>query len=157
MSKCKWECSDAFKEKVDDFAESSGKSSGRGSANFEDQIRAAMQLQTGLSVMGDKRAAVWKNEIDHQLKCFMDSILDSERSIMQASTDKKQMADDFLVSFLLSFASRTATRERQRFHNELRPSCGIWLRSCGTTCSISLCRRALACIPCLAVKHRYPL
>jgi hypothetical protein len=71
-----------------------------------------MQLQAGLTLIGDTRAALWKTEIDNQLKCFMDCILDSERSIRNAEANKKEKADDLLVSFLLSFASRTATRER---------------------------------------------
>lgn len=112
MGKCEWSCEDTLKGKADEYTEKSARACGRGSANFEDQIRAAIQLQAGLAVMGDERAALWKSEIDNQLKCFMDTILDSERSIMQAETDKKQKADDLLVSFLLSFASRTATRER---------------------------------------------
>ncbi|OPY59867.1 MAG: hypothetical protein A4E57_04643 [Syntrophorhabdaceae bacterium PtaU1.Bin034] len=112
MSKCKWRCMDGSAERVDDHAETSAKACGRGSANFEDQIRSAIQLQAGLSVMGDERATLWKTEIDNQLKCFLDSILESERSILQAEAGKKQEADDLLVSFLLSFASRTATRER---------------------------------------------
>ncbi len=62
--------------------------------------------------MGDTRATLWKTEIDNQLKCFMDSILGSERSIRQAKANQKEKTEDLLVSFLLSFASRTATRER---------------------------------------------
>ncbi len=113
MGKCEWICRNKLKAKVDEYAEKSAKTCGRGTANFEDQIRAAIQLHAGLAVMGNKRrAAVWKKEIDSQLKCFMNSILDTERSIKQAVADKKQKADDLLGSFLLSFASRTATRER---------------------------------------------
>jgi len=112
MTKCEWTSNLDLKEKVDEYAEKSAKECGRGSANIEDQIRAAMQLEAGLTVMGDKRAALWRAEVDKQLKCFMDSILDLERSILCADTNKKQTADDLLVSFLLSFASRTATRER---------------------------------------------
>lgn len=112
MTKCEWGVEDDLKEKVDEYTEQSAKTCGRGSANIEDQIRAAMQLEAGLTVMGDTRAALWKKEIDNQLKCFMDSILDSERSIRQVEANNKEKADDLLVSFLLSFASRTATRER---------------------------------------------
>lgn len=112
MAKCEWTCEDDLKKKVDEYAEQSAKTCGRGSANIEDQIRAALQLDAGLTVMGDPRVAHWKTEINKQLKCFMDSILESERSIWNAETDKKDKADDLLVSFLLSFASRTATRER---------------------------------------------
>jgi hypothetical protein len=112
MAKCEWACEEDLKEKVDEYAEQSAKTCGRGAANIEDQIRAAMQLEAGLTVMGDTRAAFWKTEINKQLKCFMDSILDSERSIRLAVVNNKEKADDLLVSFLLSFASRTATRER---------------------------------------------
>jgi len=110
MNKCEWTCD--LKDKVDEYAKESVKTCGRGSANIEDQIRAAMQLEAGLAVIGDERSVLWKTEIDNQLKCFMGSILDSERSIWNAETDMKSKADDLLVSFLLSFASRTATRER---------------------------------------------
>ncbi len=112
MAKCEWSGDLDLKEKVNEYAEHIAKACGRGAANIEDQLRAAMQLEAGLTVIGDERAALWKTEIDRQLKLFMDCILDSERSILCADTDKKQTADDLLVSFLLSFASRTATRER---------------------------------------------
>ncbi len=112
MTKCEWTSDLDLKEKVDEYAEQIAKVCKRGAANIEDQLRAAMQLEAGLTVMGDKRAALWKTEIDKQLKSFMDSILDSERSILCVGTNNKQDADDLLVSFLLSFASRTATRER---------------------------------------------
>jgi len=112
MARCRWNEELDFKEKVDEYAEEIAKTCWRGAANIEDQLHAAMQLEAGLSVMGDERASFWKAEINRQLKCFMDSILDSERSILCADTDKKQISDNLLVSFLLSFASRTATRER---------------------------------------------
>jgi len=112
MAKCEWTCEDHLKEEVNKYAEQSAKTCGRGSANIEDQLRAAMELEAGLTVMGDARAALWKTEIDKQLKCFMDSILHSERSIRHVEPSRRDKADDLLVSFLLSFASRTATRER---------------------------------------------
>lgn len=111
MSKCEWGGCD-LKEEVDRYAEQSAKACGRGSANIEDQLRAALQLKAGLMVMGDERAATWKSEIDNQLRCFMDSIFESERSIRNAESEKREKGEDILVSFLLSFASRTATRER---------------------------------------------
>jgi len=110
MNKCEWQ-SDP-KEKVDKYAEDSAIACGRGSANIEDQIRAALQLQAGFEVLGDPQASVWKAEIDKQLKCFMDAILIAEASICEAKIEKKEHGEDLLVSFLLSFASRTATRER---------------------------------------------
>jgi len=112
MTKCEWTSELDLKEKVNEYAEQIAKACRRGAANIEDQLRAAMQLEAGLTVIGDERAALWKTEINKQLKSFMDSILDSERSILCSDTNKKQNADDLLVSFLLSFASRTTTRER---------------------------------------------
>lgn len=110
MSRCKLECE--LKEKVDAWAEQDAKACGRGAANIEDQLNAAIRLQAGLAVMGDARAVTWKTEIDKQLKCFMHSILESERSVRNAATKQREKGEDLLVSFLLSFASRTATRER---------------------------------------------
>lgn len=110
MTKCEWSCD--LKEEVDNCAEESAKTCGRGSANIEDQIRSAMVLQAGLSILGDKRAGTWKTEIDGQLKDFLDSILECERSIRYANLNKKEEGESLLVSFLLSFASRAATRER---------------------------------------------
>ena len=110
MGKCTWTCD--LSDKVDEHAERSAKQCGRGTANIEDQIRAAMQLQAGLEVMGDARANVWKSELDTQLSQFLHAILDTERSIEEADDDKKRYASDLLTSFLLSFASRAATRER---------------------------------------------
>jgi len=110
MSKCTWVCE--LKEKVDSFADKHAERCGRGSANIEDQFLAAMQLRAGLSVMEDARADRWKAEIDKQLKTFLGGVLHSERSIADASDERRQFGDDLLVSFLLSFASRAATRER---------------------------------------------
>lgn len=112
MDKCTWQCEDDLKDKIDIHASESAKLCGRGAANVEDQLRSAMQMEAGLRVMGDDRAETWKAEINHQLKCFMDSVLESERSIRKSAEDKKYLANDLLVSFLLSFASRAATRER---------------------------------------------
>jgi hypothetical protein len=110
MNQSEWECE--LKEQVDAHAEQSAKACRRASANIEDQLRAAMQLQSGLDIMGDERASDWRSEIDRQLKTFMVSVLKSERSIVNAEAARKADAEDKLVSFLLSFASRTATRER---------------------------------------------
>lgn len=110
MSKCEWDCE--LKDEVNKNAHQASKLCGRGSANIEDQIRSAMQLLSGLNVMGDVRAHTWKAEIDKKLTSFMDSILETERSIVKAEAKNRDIGDDLLVSFLLSFASRTATRER---------------------------------------------
>ncbi len=110
MSKCTWNCE--LKEQVDKYAESTAISCQRGSANIEDQIRAAIQLKSGLEVIGDERALLWDGQINMQFKQYLDAILASEQSIREAAAEKKQLGEGLLVSFLLSFASRAATRDR---------------------------------------------
>jgi hypothetical protein len=110
MSKTDWQCELA--DQVTAYAEQSAKKCGRGSANIEDQLRAALQVRAGLEVMGDVRAESWRREIDDQLGRFLESILGSERSIRDAQPEAGRKGEDLLVSFLLSFASRAATRER---------------------------------------------
>lgn len=95
------------------WSSESAKNSGRGSANIEDQIRAALQLQLGLDVLGDSRARQIKDALNKILSEFLTSVLQSERNIKDAfSKPEGQDAKDILISFLMSFASRTATRER---------------------------------------------
>jgi hypothetical protein len=54
-----------------------------------------------------------KNAIDAQLKIFLDSILTTERGIANGTDDDhRTSAEAVLQSFLLSFASRAASRER---------------------------------------------
>jgi hypothetical protein len=110
MDRCDWPSD--FKEKVNEFADRSAQKCGRGSSNMEDQLRAAMQLVAGFEVMGHEQTAVWKREIDKQLMQFLESILSSERSIRDSEETARKKSEDLLVSFLLSFASRAATRER---------------------------------------------
>jgi len=110
MSKCAWIGEEGTV--IDTHAERSARLRGRGAANIEDQFRSAMQLLSEFDVLGDSRAGTLKEEIDTQIKHFVTSILDSERSIKDASGEKKTQSENLLVSFLLSFASRTASRER---------------------------------------------
>jgi hypothetical protein len=86
---------------------------GRGAANIEDLLRASLQLVGGLEILDPDRANEWRVAIDDVLRTFALSILKTERSIgdvIQNQLDNP--AADNLISFLLSFASRTASRER---------------------------------------------
>ncbi len=119
MSRCQWECHEGQCEwtkcligNIEKYADRCAQVCGRGTANIEDQIRVALQLQAGLEVMGDNRSVIWKQEIDKRLRAFMEAILQSERTIRDASGEKREQSEDLLVSFLLSFASRSPTRER---------------------------------------------
>ncbi len=103
-----------LEDKVNAYAEKTAKATGRGKPNIEDQLRAAIQLMLGLNIMGDERASTWETSIGNVLTTFLQSILESEEGIHESISGchKGRQAYKLLVSFLLSFASRAATRER---------------------------------------------
>lgn len=92
----------------------SAKAAGRGEKpNIEDYIRVMNELLRGLHVLGDEEAyEELKSELDGALKDFTDNISDIERQIATAVEDKRTAAFNKLVLFLMSFASRTGTRDR---------------------------------------------
>ncbi len=102
--------------KVEAHAKKIAKSMGRGSSNIEDQLSAAIALLSGLQILEHADAATWETAIDKTLGAFIKDVLATEKSI-DAGIDKQPDADDpltreILVSFLMSFASRAASRER---------------------------------------------
>lgn len=100
-------------DKLNLWASQAAKKSGRGAANIEDQIRAALNLQVGLEVLQDSRSEKLKDALNKILNEFFSSILKTERSIKESFEKIEfQSARDYLVSFLMSFSNRTATRER---------------------------------------------
>lgn len=104
-------------DKVNDFAKASAASCGRGDANIEDQIRAALQLLGGLQVLKHDDAVAWKTELERLMRSFLKSLLKGEQGIRDAfegseSSTTHVAPHHLLISFLLSFASRTASRER---------------------------------------------
>ncbi len=113
MDKVTFACS--YADKFDAYVEASAKICGRTKPNIEDQIRAANQLIDGLAIVDETRAREWRGALGVQLKTFIDTILDSEsgiRSALSKSDETASRAESILISFLLSFASRTASRDR---------------------------------------------
>jgi SIR2-like domain len=105
----------AHAEKVSKRAETLATNAQRGSPNIEDYVRAALQLLGGLEVMEDQNVSAWREEVGKALGAFAASILATERSIAAAIDSKSEKGDRAaatLVSFLLSFASRAASRDR---------------------------------------------
>jgi hypothetical protein len=98
---------------IDANAEASAKTMNREPANIEDQFRSALALFEGLKVIDAAEAAKLKATMDTRLSEFLSSLLKTESGIAtgkdQASQEK---AGAVLQSFLLSFASRAASRER---------------------------------------------
>ena len=121
-------------EELKDAAQKAAKSMGRGDANIEDQIRSANSLVQGLKIIGDDRHSEVTSALDALFKKFLNGISKTERELklaiekcaMHQAADAEPAAEDepkeeaaerldplvMLVSFLLSFSSRTATRER---------------------------------------------
>ena len=108
-----------YKTKIHEAAKLSAERSGRGEKNIEDEIRIINELIRGLEILGydtdeDKKADYDKlcEEFQLLLKKFVKNISEIESSIANAESTKREKAFGYLVSFLMSFASRTGTRER---------------------------------------------
>lgn len=104
-----------LEDKVNERAAESARAIGRAKPNIEDQLRTALQLVGGLDVLGDLRASEWRTALNRVLLEFTGGVLDTERAIGEAIASSEEggaSAKNDLISFLLSFASRAASRER---------------------------------------------
>ena len=93
----------------------------RQAGNFEDQIRVASELLRGLEILptrapdgdsDDAQISLLRDGLTNVLSSFAKSILQGERSLASSSDAKREDAFNYLVNFLMSFASRSGTRER---------------------------------------------
>jgi SIR2-like domain len=101
-----------YDSQIGAYAKAAADRSHRGSPNIEDQIRAALALLEGAQVMQSAEADSIRNAINAQLGKFFLSLLATERGISGSGAEKRTTAERYLVSFLLSFASRVASRDR---------------------------------------------
>jgi len=86
---------------------------GRDATNIEDDLRAANELLGGLRILGGEDYTKLKKEIDQQMKALLVSVLQAEGNLKaKFSTPEGQLAEGYLISFLMSFASRLPSRER---------------------------------------------
>jgi len=113
--------SSAHAQAVHKAAEEGARATGRGEPNFEDQIRAALEFIHGLRILArtdQGQAAVvdaWESELNVKLNGLLKAVLESEQKLQGTlgfADEKGKQLRRYLGSFLLSFASRTATRER---------------------------------------------
>lgn len=97
------------------------KSARRKKGNFEDQIRVASELLRGLEILcikksdkapDDEQVSALRDALADALRSFAASILKGERQLAASSSKKREEAFNYLVNFLMSFASRSGTRER---------------------------------------------
>ena len=106
---------DSVNELIATEAKRAAEVAGRKNGNFEDQIRVANELLRGLEILGDEKAENAKKlrtDIKTAISNFAKAILEGERNLITAPDDDRELAFSYLVSFLMSFASRAAPRER---------------------------------------------
>lgn len=103
----------SYLSEINKSAEDSAEKAGREKGNLEDQLRVANELLCGLEILGkSEEAQKLRAELACTMKDFSQSILQSERSIANADEVKREQAFNTLVTFLMSFASRTGVRDR---------------------------------------------
>jgi len=98
-----------YKDKIKKWADIQTSTLDRGKANFEDDLCAAMDLLKGLKIIEDKKSKDLETDINLKLGEFIENILKGENDFIKKDN---QDSINYLKSFLISFASRTATRDR---------------------------------------------
>lgn len=93
-------------------AAESARLANRQKANIEDEIRTANQLLRGLEILQDAEADHLRDELSSVLESFTQSVLEGERLLAEAESDKRDLAFRTLASFLMSFSTRTGVRDR---------------------------------------------
>lgn len=109
-----------FNDFIEKAANESAERTGRKKANTEDQIRIVNELIAGLRIVKDStdfsdlssKLDSLCSELNAKLECFTDNISAIESSIAAADPEKRAAAFNKLVMFIMSFASRTGTRDR---------------------------------------------
>ena len=108
---------DVFSSQIEKAGMKKAKKEGRKEPNIEDQINIANTLLEGLNVYVEKDNGIealkediekLKENINKNLKDFIKKVLDVEKTIL----DKKNKTIEYLIPFLMSFASRSSSRER---------------------------------------------
>jgi len=109
-----------FKKQMETSASESAKKVGRGTPNIEDQIRVANDLIQGMTIYLSaqpygakklkKELLKFQESLETGLANFAKNVLTTEKNI--ALSDRLENTMDYLTSFLVSFCSRSATRER---------------------------------------------
>lgn len=98
---------------INQAAETAAEAAGREKGNLEDQLRVANELLRGLEILQQKtEAEALRTQLQTGMQDFAKSILKSEEGIASAAEDKREEAFNTLVTFLMSFASRTGARDR---------------------------------------------
>ena len=106
-----------FSNQIETASVQQAKQNDRKDPNIEDQINAANTLLEGLNIYiqsGNDTEKLKKDvgdlrkKIDENLRSFIKKILSVEKKIL----DQKEKTREYLIPFLMSFASRSSARER---------------------------------------------
>lgn len=107
-----------FNDEISIDANRSSMAAGRENGNIEDQLRAANELLRGLEILETtkdsqgRKVKRLRKAINNVIQDFAGSILKVEQNIISGPWDRREKAFNYLISFLMSFASRSGTRER---------------------------------------------
>ena len=110
-----------FDDDISLEAKRAAKVAKRDQGNFEDQLRVASELLRGLEILPtkdidganiDAQVSILRTALTNALESFALSILEAERDLVSSPIEKREEAFNYLVNFLMSFASRAGTRER---------------------------------------------
>lgn len=98
---------------INQAAKNAAIAAGRKEGNLEDQLRVANELLRGFEILQKKpEAEALRAELKSGMQDFAHSILKSEEGIAIAAEHKREQAFNTLITFLMSFASRTGVRDR---------------------------------------------
>ena len=97
-------------QKIKTKADEEAKAMGRGEANIEDDFRVAIEFYKGLSVIKSEKAETIKSKLNEEFSGFIENILKTENEFIKC--ENMGIALSYLKSFLISFSSRTASRDR---------------------------------------------
>lgn len=111
-----------FDQEISKRARRTACAANRQDGNFEDQLRAANELLAGLEILSssstsdgcvsDSQIEFLREGILNVMDSFTASILHGERSLVSLDQGDRERAFNYLVGFLMSFASRAVSRER---------------------------------------------
>jgi hypothetical protein len=105
-------------EMISKAARKSAEATQRGDGNIEDKIRVANELLRGLEIIANtqdkvkSRAEELRMKLTAVLSNFATSVLSGEQGVLKSNIETRDEAFNYLVGFLMSFASRNATRDR---------------------------------------------
>lgn len=99
-----------FSDKIKAEVKRSAEVLKRTDGNFEDSIRVANDLLRGLKILDDLRCDDLEKELQGKISAFAKSLLEMEANLVNA--EKCHIAFNCLIAFLMSFASRTGSRDR---------------------------------------------